>query len=176
MANPFLAEIRIFTGNFAIFGWAFCDGQLLPISQNTALFSLIGTFYGGNGTSNFALPNLQGAAPRGFGQGPGLSEYDQGETGGAQTVTLLDSEIPAHAHTLQGNSGTATSSTPVGHALAGGGGFGRPELYAPASAQNVAMNPSGVSTVGGGGPHNNMSPYLCFNFIIALQGIFPARD
>ena len=176
MANPFVAEIRIFTGNFAISGWAFCDGQVLPISQNTALFSLLGTTYGGNGVSNFALPNLQGAAPLGFGQGPGLSFYDLGETGGVTSVDLLDSEIPAHSHTLQGSSGNATSTVPAAHALAGGGGFGRPELYAPTSAQNVPMNPSSVRAIGGSVPHNNMSPYLCLNFIIALQGVYPPRS
>jgi microcystin-dependent protein len=175
MAEPFVAEIRIFAGNFAISGWAFCDGQVLPISQNTALFSLIGTFYGGNGTSNFAPPNLQGAAPLGFGEGPGLSLYDLGETGGETSVTLSANNMPAHSHTLQGSSGTATSSTPVGHALAGGGGFGRPELYAPTSSANVPMNPSSVGVTGGGIPHNNMSPFLWLNFIIALQGVFPAR-
>jgi microcystin-dependent protein len=147
----------------------------LPISQNTALFSLIGTYYGGNGTSNFALPNLQGAAPLGFGEGPGLSLYDLGETGGETSVTLSANNMPAHSHTLQGSSGTATSTIPAGHALAGTGGFGRPGLYAPASAQNVAMNPSSVSAIGGGAPHNNMSPYLCLTFIIALQGIYPSR-
>ncbi len=176
MANPFVAEIRIFAGNFAIYGWAFCDGQILPISQNTALFSLIGTYYGGNGMSNFALPNLQGAAPLGPGQGPGLSPYEIGEAGGVTSVTLQASQMPTHSHTLEGSSGSATSSTPAGHSLAGGGGFGRPNLYTPSSGANVAMNPASVSPVGGGLPHNNMSPYLSLNFIIALQGVFPPRS
>ena len=175
MSNPFLAEIRIFTGGFAPKGWALCDGQLMPISQNTALFSLLGTTYGGNGTSNFALPNLQGCAPMQAGQGPGLSLRDLGETGGEQTVTLLQTEMPAHSHGALAESDT-TQATPVGNAWGTGQkGFGN--LYAASNAQtNVQMNPFATSIAGGNLPHNNMAPFLGLTFIIALQGVFPARS
>ena len=175
MSNPFVAEIRIFTGNFAPKGWALCDGQLMSISQNTALFSLLGTTYGGNGTSNFALPNLQGCAPMQAGQGPGLSLRDLGETGGEQTVTLLQTEMPAHSHTAQAVSGS-DSNSPVNNAWASGQkGFG--SVYAPSAPQtNVQMNPFATTIAGGNLPHNNMAPFLGLTFIIALQGVFPARS
>jgi microcystin-dependent protein len=175
MSNPFVAEIRIFTGNFAPKGWALCDGQLLPISQNTALFSLLGTTYGGDGKSNFALPNLQGSAPMQAGQGPGLSLRDLGEIGGEQAVTLLQTEMPAHAHTIRAAAGTGLAS-PVGNAWGSGAkGFGN--VYSPsAQATNVQMNPFGTSIAGGSQPHNNMMPFLGLTFIIALQGVFPARS
>ena len=175
MSNPFVAEIRIFTGNFAPKGWALCDGQLMSISQNTALFSLLGTTYGGNGTSNFALPNLQGCAPMQAGQGPGLSLRDLGETGGEQTVTLLQTEMPAHSHTALAVSGS-DSNTPVNNAWASGQkGFG--SVYAPSNAQtNVQMNAFATTIAGGNLPHNNMAPFLGLTFIIALQGVFPARS
>jgi microcystin-dependent protein len=176
MSNPFLAEIRIFTGNFAPKGWALCDGQLMPISQNTALFSLLGTTYGGNGTSNFALPNLQGCAPMQAGQGPGLSLRDLGETAGEQTVTLLQTEMPAHSHTAQGSSGSDQGS-PAGNAWASGTKFTGVNVYAPSNPQtNVQMNPFAISIAGGNLPHNNMPPFLGLTFIIALQGVFPARS
>jgi microcystin-dependent protein len=174
MSNPFLAEIRIFTGNFAPKGWALCDGQLMSISQNTALFSLLGTTYGGNGTSNFALPNLQGCAPMQAGQGPGLSLRDLGETAGEQTVTLLQTEMPAHSHTALADASGGQGS-PTGNSWASAG-FGRPAAYAPSSPQNVQMNPFGTSIAGGNLPHNNMPPFLGLTFIIALQGVFPARS
>ncbi len=174
MANPFLAEIRIFTGNFAPKGWALCDGQLMPISQNTALFSLLGTTYGGDGKSTFAIPNLQGCAPMQAGQGPGLSLRDLGETAGEQAVTLLQTEMPAHSHTAQAT-GTPNQPIPVGNAWASGQkGFG--SLYTPSSPQNVQMNPFGTSIAGGNLPHNNMPPFLGLTFILALQGVFPARS
>ncbi|HLQ52199.1 MAG TPA: tail fiber protein [Terriglobales bacterium] len=175
MANPFLAEIRIFTGNFAPKGWALCDGQLMPISQNTALFSLLGTTYGGDGKSNFAIPNLQGCAPMQAGQGPGLSLRDLGETGGEQAVTLLQTEMPAHSHTAQAVGGS-DSNSPVNNAWASGQkGFG--SVYAPSNPQtNVQMNPFGTSIAGGNLPHNNLPPFLGLTFIIALQGVFPARS
>jgi microcystin-dependent protein len=173
--DPFVAEIRIFTGNFAPTGWALCDGQLLPISQNTALFSLLGTTYGGDGKSNFALPNLQGCAPMQAGQGPGLSLRDLGETGGEQAVTLLQTEMPAHSHIAQGSSPGGLPS-PVGN-IWGSGQKGFGNIYAPSSAPtNVAMSPFATSITGGNLPHNNMPPFLGLTFIIALQGVFPARS
>src|SRR5215471_9471512 len=173
MSNPFLAEVRIFTGNFAPKGWALCDGQLMPISQNTALFSLLGTTYGGNGTSNFALPNLQGCAPMQAGQGPGLSLRDLGETGGEQAVTLLETEMPSHSHGVQA-SGGPDQLGPANNAWASGQkGFGN--FYAP-PGNNVQMNPFALSIAGGNLPHNNMPPFLGLTFIIALQGVFPARS
>ena len=176
MSNPFVAEIRIFAGNFAPKGWALCDGQLLPISQNTALFSLLGTTYGGDGKSNFALPNLQGCAPLQAGQGPGLSLRDLGETGGEQTVTLLQTEMPAHSHSAQGSTGS-NQTTPVNNAWASGAKLGGGNLYFPSTpASNVQMNPFGTSITGGNLPHNNMPPFLGLTFIIALQGVFPARS
>jgi len=176
MSNPFVAEIRIFTGNFAPKGWALCDGQLMSISQNTALFSLLGTTYGGDGRSNFALPDLQGSAPMQAGQGPGLSLRDLGETAGEQTVTLLQTEMPAHSHGVQASGGT-TQPTPVNNAWGSGQkGFGN--VYAASNTPtNVQMNNTvGTSIAGGNQPHNNMPPFLGLTFIIALQGIFPARS
>ena len=171
MADPFVAEIRIYPFNFAPKGWAFCDGQLLPLSQNTALFSLLGTTYGGNGKSNFALPDLQGRAAMQPGQGPGLSLHDLGETGGSQTVTLLESEIPSHSHALTASQADGLESGPGGQRTATGIGIG---MYAPAAAP-VALSPNAAAPAGGDQPHNNMMPYLTFNFCIALQGVFPPR-
>jgi len=172
--DPFVAEIRIFAFNFAPKGWAFCDGQILPLSQNTALFSLLGTTYGGDGKSNFALPNLQGAAPMHPGQGPGLSLYDLGESGGSDTITLLESEIPAHSHNLVANSLIGNTHDPTNNALSrSGGGF----AYQSNSTQNlVAMAGQAISPAGGDQPHNNLQPYLTLNFCIALQGVFPPRS
>ena len=177
MASPFVAEIRIFAGNFAPRGWALCNGQLLPISQNTALFSLLGTTYGGNGTTTFALPDLQGSAPLHSGQGPGLTLRDLGESGGEQAVTLLQTEMPAHSH---GNvqAREATGQTDPTNNVWGQAGSQRPapNFYAPSnSATNVQMSPLAMSVAGGNLPHNNMPPYLGLTFIIALQGIYPPR-
>jgi len=174
MSNPFLAEIRIFTGNFAPKGWALCDGQLMSISQNTALFSLLGTTYGGDGKSNFALPNLQGCAPMQAGQGPGLSLRDLGETSGEQTVTLLQTEMPAHSHGVQAAVGGGQPS-PTNNTWASGLKTG-PALYSASSANNVPMSSFALSITGGNLPHNNMPPFLGLTFIIALQGVFPARS
>jgi microcystin-dependent protein len=174
MADPFVAEIRMFAGNFAPKGWATCDGQLLPISQNTALFSLLGTFYGGDGKSTFALPNLEGAAPMGQGQGPGLSERFLGEVGGAPSVTLLSSELPLHPHALQADSfDTGDNRTP-------GPTFSMAKTspgnaYQSATTPLVQMNLQALSIAGQSLPHNNMMPYLTVLFIIAMQGIFPPR-
>jgi microcystin-dependent protein len=173
MADPFVAEIRIFPFNFAPKGWAWCDGQLLPLSQNTALFSLLGTTYGGDGKSNFALPDLQGRAPMHPGQGPGLSLHDLGETGGSETVTLLESEIPSHAHGMQASSAPGNSKQPSGNVLARATGG---NVYlAPAGAALVSMSDQALVPAGGDQPHNNMQPYLTFYFAIALQGVFPPR-
>jgi len=174
MADPFVAEIRIFGFNFAPRGWAFCNGQLLPLSQNTALFSLLGTTYGGDGKSTFALPNIQGRVPMHPGQGPGLSLHDLGETGGTTAVTLQPSEMPAHTHTL------GVQTAPLGATAAPAGTtLGRPasgKLYVTAANPAlVTMSPSMLAPAGAGQPHNNLQPYLTFNFCIALQGVFPPR-
>ena len=173
MADPFVAEIRIFPFNFAPRGWAWCNGQLLPLSQNTALFSLLGTTYGGDGKSNFALPNLQGSAPMHPGQGPGLSLHDLGETGGSDTVSLLESEIPSHSHAMMANSTTASKSLPTGNSLARGSSM--TPYQPPAGAATVSMAGQAIAPAGGNQPHNNMMPYLTFYFNIALQGVFPPR-
>ena len=172
--DPFLAEIRIFAGNFAPKGWALCNGQLLAIAQNTALFSLLGTTYGGNGTSNFALPNLQGEAPMHAGQGPGLSLRDLGEVGGEQTVTLLQTEMPAHTHSLMGTNQLQQLPDPANHTLARANANAYVQSPTPGSFEQ--MSQSAIGSVGGGLPHNNMPPYLTLTFIIALQGVFPARS
>ncbi len=171
MADPFVAEIRIFPFNFAPKGWAWCDGQLLPLSQNTALFSLLGTTYGGNGKSNFALPDLQGRAAMHPGQGPGLSLHDLGETGGSETVTLLESEIPAHSHGVVASQADGIDQTPVGSLLAAGVAIGQ---YAAPGAL-TSLSPNALAPAGGDQPHNNLQPYLTFFFCIALQGVFPPR-
>jgi microcystin-dependent protein len=173
MADPFVAEIRIFPFNFAPTGWAFCDGQLLPLSQNTALFSLLGTTYGGNGKSNFALPDLQGEAPMHPGQGPGLSLHDLGETGGSETVTLLESEVPAHQHTVRavgGDPGDLQAPTPARSIARSANGFG----YV-SGPMNATMAPQALPQAGSSQPHNNLQPYLTLYFCIALQGVFPPR-
>src|SRR5713101_6104362 len=141
MANPFVAEIRMFAGNFAPKGWALCNGQLMPISQNTALFSLLGTTYGGDGKSTFALPNLQGSAPMQQGQGPGLSLRDLGEIGGEQTVTLLQTEMPAHTHGVQASSSAGTVIPPTGAIWATPGAGRNVNIYHASDGNNVAMNP-----------------------------------
>jgi microcystin-dependent protein len=172
MSDPFVAEIRIFPFNFAPRGWAWCDGQLLPLSQNTALFSLLGTTYGGNGESNFALPDLQGRVPMHYGQGPGLSLHDLGETGGTAMVTLLESEIPSHTHSARATGDTGVTNAPAGAYLARAFGRGS-NLYSTAASPLVNMYPS--LPTGGDQPHNNMQPYLTFYFCIALQGVYPPR-
>ena len=171
MADPFVAEIRIFPFNFAPKGWAFCNGQILPISQNTALFSLLGTTYGGNGQSTFALPNLQGSAPMHPGQGPGLSLHDLGEVGGSEFVTLLQSEIPAHSHNFVCSNADSNSQGPEANRF--GGGIGMALYATPGALVNLA--PEALTPTGGSLPHNNMQPYLTLNFNIALQGVFPPR-
>jgi microcystin-dependent protein len=176
MADPFIAEIRIFPFNFPPKGWAFCDGQLMPLSQNTALFSLLGTTYGGDGKSTFALPDLQGSAPMHPGQGPGLSLHDLGETGGSEDVTLLLSEIPVHTHTVgRSLDALGNSLTPVSSIWAQAGSLRAVvNTYNPGPPTG-AMKSDVIQPAGGGLPHNNMQPYLTLNFCIALQGVFPPR-
>jgi microcystin-dependent protein len=173
MSDPFLAEIRMVPFNFPPIGWAFCDGQLMAISQNTALFALLGTTYGGDGKSTFALPDLQGAAPLHPGQGQGLSQRFLGEMSGAESVTLLASEIPVHAHSLAGTSDSADdndANSETTFAAASGGA-----LYNGAAGSDAAMSPFALAVAGGGLPHNNLQPYLVVTFVIAMQGIFPQR-
>lgn len=171
MYEPFVAEIRIFPFNFAPVGWAFCDGQLLPISQNTTLFSLLGTTYGGDGKTVFALPDLQGAAPMHPGQGPGLSYRSLGETGGSDTVTLVESQMPAHTHALQASQLPGDNPDPAGNYTAT---VTADNIYAAAANLNP-MALGALPPAGGGQPHNNLQPYVTFNFCIALQGIYPSR-
>lgn len=171
--DPFVAEIRIFAFNFAPKGWAFCDGQILPLSQNTALFSLLGTTYGGDGKSNFALPNMQGNVPMHPGQGPGLSLHDLGETGGSDTVSLLESEIPSHSHSMSAYSALGDRLIPVGNALSRV--TGATTYIPPAGAALVNMSDNSLTPAGGDQPHNNLQPYLTLNFCIALQGVYPPR-
>jgi microcystin-dependent protein len=176
MASPFVAEIRVGAFNFAPTGWAQCNGQLMPISQNTALFSLLGTSYGGDGKSTFALPNLQGMAAVGVGQGPGLSPYDQGQSAGSESIALLQSEMPLHTHALEATPFPADQTSPSPNRV-----LARSK---PANAYQSDVNlsnvdqldSSGLAPAGGGAPHNNMPPVLVLNFIIALQGVFPPRS
>jgi len=174
--DPFVAEIRIFPFNFAPTGWAQCNGQLLPISQNTALFSLLGTFYGGDGKSTFALPNIQDAAAMFWGQGNGLSLRDIGEQSGSQTVTLIVTELPAHTHTV--NAKVAGGQPSPAGLVWGTSNAAKlaANFYAPAAAAPVNMNPTALSITGSSFPHNNMPPYLTLNYCIALQGVFPPRS
>ena len=176
MADPFVAEIRIFPFNFPPKGWAFCNGQLLPLSQNTALFSLLGTVYGGDGKSTFALPDLQDSAAMHPGQGQGLSSRFLGEIGGSQSVTLLVSEMPFHTHTLNGFNLSGDLFGPTAGAAdalltrSEGGA-----VYNTTISNIVQFAPQALSPAGGSLPHNNMQPFLALNFCIALQGVFPAR-
>jgi microcystin-dependent protein len=176
MADPFIGEIRMFGGNFAPTGWALCNGQLLPISQNTALFSILGTTFGGNGQTTFGLPDLRGRVPMNFGQGPGLTPRNLGENGGSETVTLLVTQMPAHTHQANASSANATAPSPQGgvwaQELDSQGGTGTGYTGTP----NTTMSPQAIGTAGGGQPHQNLQPYLCVNFIIALNGIFPSRS
>ena len=175
MSNPFVAEIRIFPFNFPPRGWAFCQGQLLPISQNTALFSLLGTTYGGNGQSNFALPNMQGNAAMHPGQGNGLSLHDLGETGGEQNHTLLVSEMPGHTHSVM-SKGSGGQADPLNRLFGTSGTqLPAPNFYSstPGTLQN--MNANALSPAGSSLPHNNMMPFLTLNYCIAMQGVYPPR-
>ncbi|MEO5690278.1 MAG: tail fiber protein [Burkholderiaceae bacterium] len=176
MADPFVGEVRMFCGNFAPTGWAFCNGQLLPISQNTALFSLLGTNYGGDGRSNFGLPNLQGAFPvhAGASAGPGLSQRLTGETGGSESVALSVAQMPAHGHAMAAVS-AATTGTPGGSVSLAPTSNGS-ALYRAPDGTYLNTSSSDMGASGGGQPHNNLPPYLAVSFIIAMQGIFPPRS
>ena len=169
MSQPFIGQIQSFGFNFAPRGWAFCNGQLLAIAQNTALFSLLGTTYGGNGQTNFALPNLQGRTSMHFGQGPGLSPYTIGQQAGVETVTLNVSQMPMHNHLVNASSGTKVNATPSNSNLGGA------TIYTTAAVDST-LNPLTVGMAGGSQPHQNMQPYLVINWCIALVGIFPSRN
>jgi microcystin-dependent protein len=175
MADPFVAEVRIFPFNFAPKGWAWCNGQLLPISQNTALFSLLGTYYGGDGKTTFALPNLQGSVPVHVGgnqPGPGLSTYSLGQNGGTDTVTLLASESPSHTHSVNAQTIDQGDNRIPSPTL----NLGNTQIYSNAGSATAQMDPTAVSIFGGGQPHNNLMPYLTLYYNIALQGVFPPRS
>lgn len=172
MSEPFVGEIRMFAGNFAPRGWAFCDGQLLAVSQNDALFSLLGTIYGGDGRTTFGLPDLQGRIPLHTGHGPGLSERRLGSKGGAEKVTLTVNQLPGHSHPLEARAAVADTRNPQGKVLGQPATF----LYTPVpTTPLVSMSPQAVGHVGGSRSHTNLQPYLCIHFIIALVGIYPSR-
>lgn len=171
MAEAYIGEIRIFAGNYAPRGWAFCAGQLLSIAQNTALFSLLGTTYGGNGTTNFALPDLRGRVPMHFGQGPGLTPRVEGEQAGEESVTLLTSQIASHSHAANGNQGPGNNPSPDGNFWAMSSR--RDTAYAPSA--DTSLSPQAIGFTGSNTAHENRQPYLTLNYIICLQGIFPPR-
>ncbi|ACL59739.1 phage tail protein [Methylobacterium nodulans] len=181
MSEPFIGEIILFAGNFAPRGWAFCNGQILSIAQNTALFSILGTTYGGNGQTTFALPDLRGRVPVSAGQGPGLSPYSLGQITGSETVTLIASQMPAHTHSVAADAAAGTVDSPNGANLA------KPiTAVRPATAVNgytsgnptepVTLAPATIGVAGGSQPHNNLQPTLALNYIIALEGIYPSRN
>jgi microcystin-dependent protein len=172
MSNPYLGEIRMAGFNFPPIGWAFCRGQLLSIAENDALFALIGTTYGGDGITTFGLPDLRGRLPINQGQGPGLSNYVMGEHSGTESVTLLTTQIPSHSHTVSAASGGTRNANPSGNLL----GSGEADIYTHDDANAVSLSASAIGTSGGTQPHENMQPFLCINFIIALEGVFPSRN
>ncbi len=180
MSEPFIGEIKMFGGNFAPRLYAFCDGQLLPITQNTALFSILGTNYGGDGRTNFGLPNLQGRAAMSRGDGPGLTPRHVGEASGEPAVTLITAQMPSHNHQMQCNEGAGDAASPGNATFGLVGGRGRPPFYAniapPPVNDSIPMSPQALGMTGGSQAHNNMQPYLAVNFIIALQGLFPPRN
>ncbi len=174
MSEPFIAEIRIFAGNFAPRGWAFCNGQLLPVAQNTALFSLIGTTYGGDGRSTTALPDLQGRTAMHPGRGPGLTSRRLGQRGGVETVTLTEAQMPSHTHTMQAETESGDSLNPSNNALArSGGAF---SYQQNSTANLVDLNSNALPDTGGSQAHNNLQPFIAMNFIIALVGLYPSRS
>jgi len=173
MSEPFIGEIRMFAGNFPPKGWALCNGQLLSISQNTALFSILGVIYGGDGKTTFALPNLMGSAPMHPGAGPGLMPRNLGEKGGSSNVTLTVAQIPPHNHQVKAET-TANSNNPIGAVWANNNRFGE-NVYTTEPDSVTSLNQAALSLAGENAPHNNMQPYLGVNFIISLQGVFPSR-
>lgn len=175
MSEPFLGEIRMFGGNFAPRGWAFCDGSLLSIAQNSALFAILGTTYGGNGQTTFALPDLRGRAPLNWGQGPGLTPRTLGESSGSETVTLISTQMPAHTHAIGAHSGQGDTFSPEGAVAAAAVDSSQQPLNIYSTSVNTTMAAQTVSASGGSQPHQNMQPFLCVSFIIALEGIFPSR-
>lgn len=175
MSEPFIGQIMMFGGNFAPRGWAFCNGQLLSIAQNTALFSILGTTYGGDGQTTFALPDLRGRVPMQWGNGPGLTPRTLGESSGAENVTLLTTQMPAHNHSAQAVEGPANIEGPQGALWATAEPTGTVSTYST-SNPNATMSPTAIGQAGGNQPHNNMQPYLCVSFIIALEGIYPSRS
>lgn len=178
MSEPFLGEVRMFGGNFAPTGWALCNGQLLPISQNTALFSILGTYFGGDGQTTFALPDLRSRVPIHQGQGLGLSPYTQGQQAGSEQITLLQNQMPAHTHIVSASGTTANASTAAGNFLATAaparGQSSAADIYGPSAS--ATMSPAMVAPAGNSLPHANIQPSLCVTFIIALQGIYPSRS
>jgi microcystin-dependent protein len=168
MSQPFLGQIMLFAGNFAPLGWALCNGQLMSIQQNTALFSILGTTYGGNGTTTFGLPDFRGRVPLHWGQGLGLANYAIGQMAGSENTTLLQTNLPSHTHPISASTLPANGDNPNGAVLASG-----PSYIQPAEA-NTALAPSGAT--GGNQPFNNIQPYLALTFVIALQGVFPSRN
>jgi microcystin-dependent protein len=173
MAQPYVGEIRMFAGNFAPAGWMFCDGQLLPISENEVLFQLIGTTYGGDGENTFALPNLQSRVPIHMGTGPDGVTYQLAEMAGSETVTLTGQQIPIHTHVLTGSTTNGTEAAPAGALLATSTSL---QPYAQVSPPDANFSPNSISPVGGNQPHENCQPFLCINFIISLFGIFPRQS
>lgn len=176
MTEPFIGMIALFGFNFPPRGWALCNGQLLSISQNTALFSLLGTTYGGDGQTTFALPNLQSRVPLGMGQGPGLSNYRIGQTGGSENVTLLSTQMPAHNHALNVSGAPGTTNSPAGNVLATAFLPDETAVNAYTTTPNNTASPQAIGMAGGNQPHENVQPYLAMNYCIALQGIFPSRN
>lgn len=173
MSEPFLGMIMIVPYNFAPRGWAFCNGQILPIAQNTALFSLLGTTFGGNGQTTFALPDLRGRVSNSSGQGPGLSSYDLGQVGGTENETMTINQMPAHNHLVSASSGDASSSKPEGRFFANSG---TASIYADALTAPVLLGPTTINNTGGSQPFSLLQPYLTLNYCIALEGIFPSRN
>ncbi len=172
MSEPFVGEIRMFAGNFAPRGWAFCDGQLLAVSQNDALFSLLGTIYGGDGRTTFGLPDMRGRVPIHAGSGPGLSQRRLGAKFGTEKETLTVNQLPSHRHDWKASSGAATQTQPVGNALASSTG----NIYNQNPSAKSNLSAKAVTSVGGSRSHTNLMPYLCIHFIIALFGIYPSRN